>query len=243
MKLLFIRHADPDYENDALTEKGTREALLLAERIAKTHIDEYYVSPMGRAQLTAKPSLLKKGVSAVTYDWLQEFIPQIMRPDSTERTHICWDWLPQDWMAREHFFRYDEWWNDDILEAGKIREHAQYVWDELDHFLSEHGYERDKHYYRAVRPNNDTIAFFCHFGVTALMLSHLIGASPMVLWHGMCAAPTSVTTVYTEERRKGIASFRIAAFGDISHLHAADEPPAFSARFCECFDNADERHD
>lgn len=243
MKLLFIRHADPDYENDALTPKGVHEAELLAERIVKTPIDEYYVSPMGRAQLTAKPSLERLKKEAVTYDWLQEFIPQIVRPDSPERTHICWDWLPQDWTVREHFYRYDEWLNDDILEAGNIREHATYVWDKLDAFLSEHGYERDKHYYRAVRPNNDTIAFFCHFGVTALMLGHLIGASPMVLWHGFCAAPTSVTTVYTEERRQGIASFRVASFGDISHLYAADEPPAFSARFRECYMNEDERKD
>ena len=243
MKLLFIRHGDPDYENDALTEKGSKEAQLLAERIARTHIDEYYVSPMGRAQLTAKPSLERKGVEAITYDWLKEFGPRILRPDSPERTHVCWDWLPQDWMEREHFFKYDEWWDDDILGTGNVKKSAQHVWTEMDKFLAEHGYERDKHYYRAVRSNNDTIAFFCHFGVTTLILSHLIGASPMVLWHGLCAAPTSVTTVYTEERRRGIASFRIASFGDISHLYVADEPPAFSARFRECYDNEDERRD
>ena len=55
MKLLFIRHGDPDYETDSLTEKGRREASLLAKRIANTHIDECFVSPLGRAVLTAKP--------------------------------------------------------------------------------------------------------------------------------------------------------------------------------------------
>lgn len=243
MKLLFIRHGDPDYVNDSLTEKGMREAALLAERIAKTHIDEYFVSPLGRAQETARPCLERTGREAVTLDWLREFDPRIIRPDSPERTHVCWDWLPQDWTEREHFFRYDEWMDDETLNEGQVRESAQYVFDGMDSFLSTHGYERDKHYYRAVRPNNDTIAFFCHFGVTALILGHLIGASPMVLWHGFCAAPTSVTTVYTEERRPGIASFRIASYGDISHLYAADEPPAFSARFRECYMNEDERRD
>ena len=28
MKLLFIRHGDPDYEIDSLTEKGWKEALI-----------------------------------------------------------------------------------------------------------------------------------------------------------------------------------------------------------------------
>ena len=34
MKLLFIRHGDPDYEHDTPTEKGHREAALLAKKIA-----------------------------------------------------------------------------------------------------------------------------------------------------------------------------------------------------------------
>ena len=64
---------------------------------------------------------------------------------------------------------------------------------------------------------------------------HLLNVSPMVLWHGLCAAPTSVTTVVTEERQKGIAYFRMLAFGDTAHLYCKGEPPAFAARFCECF--------
>lgn len=64
----------------------------------------------------------------------------------------------------------------------------------------------------------------------------------MVLWHGTVAAPTAVTTLYTEERRRGKAAFRMAAFGDISHLYEAGEEPSFAARFCEIYENED-RHD
>ena len=32
MRILFIRHGDPDYANDTLTEKGRREASALAAR-------------------------------------------------------------------------------------------------------------------------------------------------------------------------------------------------------------------
>ena len=58
----------------------------------------------------------------------------------------------------------------------------------------------------------------------------------MILWPGFCAAPTSVTTVVTEERREGTASFRMLAFGDTSHLYAKGEEPAFAARFCETYE-------
>ena len=91
--------------------------------------------------------------------------------------------------------------------------------------------------------NNDTIIFFCHFGLECVLLSHLLNISPMVFWHGCVAAPSSVTTLTTEERRQGIAAFRMSSFGDISHLYANNEPPAFAARFCEAYGNKDQRHD
>jgi len=64
----------------------------------------------------------------------------------------------------------------------------------------------------------------------------------MPIWHGFCAQPSSVTTIVTEERREGIASFRILAFGDTSHLYVHDEEPSFAARFCECYSD-ETRHD
>ena len=53
MRLIIIRHGDPDYSVDSLTEKGWREAELLAERIAKLDVKAFYVSPLGRAKDTA----------------------------------------------------------------------------------------------------------------------------------------------------------------------------------------------
>lgn len=73
MRILFIRHGDPDYENDTLTEKGCREADLLAQRASSLRLGECCVSPLGRAQRTAQPCLEITGINATTLDWLQEF--------------------------------------------------------------------------------------------------------------------------------------------------------------------------
>lgn len=35
MRLILIRHAEPDYVRDSLTEKGWREAELLSERVSE----------------------------------------------------------------------------------------------------------------------------------------------------------------------------------------------------------------
>ncbi|MEI3412181.1 MAG: histidine phosphatase family protein [Blautia sp.] len=243
MKLLIVRHGDPDYDIDSLTEKGWKEAEYLSQKLCKLDVKAFYVSPLGRAKDTAAPTLKKMGRSAEVCDWLQEFPCRIWRPDVTKEKMIAWDWLPQDWMRDERFFQCDHWFENEALQEGHVKEEYDYVIREFDKLLAKHGYQREKRYYKAVEANNDTIILFCHFGLECVLLSHLLNISPMVLWHGACAAPSSVTTLVTEERREGIAAFRMSSFGDISHLYANAEPPAFAARFCETYKNEDQRHD
>ena len=71
MNLLIIRHGEPDYVHDDLTEAGKREAECLAERIAPMEVRDYFVSPLGRAKATAAPTLRKAGRTATEFDWLQ----------------------------------------------------------------------------------------------------------------------------------------------------------------------------
>lgn len=242
MKLVIVRHGDPDYSVDSLTEKGWREARLLAERIAGLEVKDFYVSPLGRARDTASLTLEKLGRTAVECDWLQEFPTRINRPDIQGRRSIAWDWLPEDWTADARYFDRKHWFETEIMQEAGVGEMYRYVTESFDALLAEHGYVREGELYRAERANRDTLVFFCHFGLECVLLSHLMHVSPMVLWHGTCAAPTSVTTVYTEERREGKVSFRVSSFGDTSHLYVAGEEPAFSARFCETFDCEEERH-
>lgn len=41
MNIYIIRHGDPDYEKDSLTEKGWREAELLSRRLCKIPAKAY----------------------------------------------------------------------------------------------------------------------------------------------------------------------------------------------------------
>lgn len=243
MRILIVRHGDPDYSIDSLTEIGWKEAGLLAERLAKTDMTEIYVSPLGRAQDTLRPTLEKTGRTAVTLEWLREFNPRINRPDVTHMRKLSWDWLPQDWTKYPEFFDREKWGTNPIFMEAGVKEEYDRVTGEFDKLLTKHGYVRDGEYYRVEKPNRDTIVLVCHFGLKCVLLSHLMNVSPMVLWQGMCAAPSSVTSIYTEERREGIASFRVSCFGDTSHLYAAGEEPSFAARFCETYDCMEERHD
>lgn len=241
MRLLIVRHADPDYSIDSLTEKGWREAEYLAERLAKENTAAYYVSPLGRAKATASLTLQKVGRTAEECDWLREFHAPVHKPNLPGAESIPWDWLPQDWLADERFLQPDAWQQPEVFCQSGIAAEYAHVTAGLDALLARHGYEREQtsRFYRPVRPNQQTVVLFCHFGVECVLLSHLLHSSPMVLWHGTCAAPSSVTILHTEERRPGAAVFRMAAFGDTSHLYLHNEPPAFSARFCEVYGNGD----
>lgn len=241
MKLLIVRHGDPNYVIDSLTETGWKEAELLSDRLSKLDVTKCYCSPLGRAKDTAAATLKKLGMEAEICPWLQEFLPRVNRPD--RENSVSWDWLPQDWTAYPDFFDKDRWMNHPAFLAAGVGEEANRVWQGLDELLARHGYRREGNLYRVEQANEDTIILFCHFGLESVLLAHLLNVSPMILWHGSCALTTSVTTLITEERREGYAYFRMNGFGDISHLYAAGQEPSFSARFCETFANQNQRHD
>ena len=234
MKILIVRHGEPDYAHDTLTEKGWKEAELLASRLSQLDIKDFYVSPLGRAKDTASLTLKKMGRKAKTCDWLKEFPSRIHRPDH-EGVDCAWDWMPEDWTTRPQFYDVEHWYEDSIMKEGQVKETYLNVTEQFDALLKEHGYVRKGNVYEVIHGNHDTIVLFCHFGVECVLLSRLLNVSPMILWHGFVAAPSSVTTICSEERKEGTASFRISAFGDTSHLYAGQEEPSFMARYCECY--------
>ena len=232
MRLLVIRHGDPDYEHDSLTPKGWREANLLADRLEKLTVCRFYCSPCGRARDTAKETLRRARREATICGWLREFPAQILDPE-TGKPRIPWDLMPEYWTARGDLYDKDRWYDDPLMRTGDVRERYREVAQGLDGVLAEHGYRRDGMIYRAERPNRDILVFFCHLGAEGVMLSHLLGISAPVLWHGTFIAPTSVTTIVTEERKRGIAAFRCRTIGDTSHLSRAGEPVSDSGLFPE----------
>ena len=259
MRLIFIRHADPDYENDDLTEKGKREAALLAPRIAAVkNIREIYVSPFGRAKATAKPSLELLDREAVIIPWLREFSYRVEDP-LTGRLHVPWDLPPEYYTKEPLFFDKDLWYTAPLYQTNpEIGENAPIVKKGFDDLMLSHGYDRlgDKPCYRVIKSTSDiipddergdfshechrtdddeTLLFFCHLGAELLLVAQLIGVSPVLLWQNVYIAPTAVT-VLNEERRYGdIAAFRIQFMGDTSHLTNGGEPVSYSGAFGPIF--------
>ena len=250
MRLLFIRHGDPDYVHDTLTEKGHREAALLAERAEALQLGKCFVSPLGRAQATAGYSMKKLGRTAKTLGWLQEFparidlnrapqlldaFPNARKEDGKYAPHIVWDIMPSYWGEFSDCMDPARWRECEISRNSDTVEIYDYVTGEFDKLLMEHGYIRDGRCYKVEKESTETLTFFYHFGITCVFLAHLWGISPFLLWHSLALAPTSVTEIVTEERQQGIACFRGLKIGDVSHLVLGGEPVSTAARFCEVY--------
>ena len=89
--------------------------------------------------------------------------------------------------------------------------------------------------YKVIKESKDTILFVCHLGIMNVLLSHLLNIPYIVLCQTFFCAPTGVTLLNSEEREKGIASFRCEVYGDTSHLKIKGIENSFSGRFCEVY--------
>lgn len=258
MRLIFVRHADPDYKNDSLTEKGWKEAKLLAERISKWHVTDFYTSPLGRAKATASCTLEKMNRTATELDWTREFSYYIDDP-VTGKHGVPWDLVPSFWTEDSLMMDKKRWVYANIFKQNpdipiKYRE----VCDHLDRFLAGYGYHRENNIYRmpekkevfiteTIAPGSlakcnavsheeePVIVIFCHLGAICIMLSHLLNIPFPLLVHGFFLPTTSLTILSTEERWSNEAYFRVQAMGDTAHLLCGGEPISSAGYFAESF--------
>ena len=228
MRLLIIRHGDPDYSIDSLTEKGWREAEYLSRRLVKEGITAAYRSPLGRAGDTAKPTLEKTGLSIETLPWLQEF-PLAVYPPFRPGGACPWE-MPSDyWTAIPGIMDRNLWRETDLFKDSGVPERYDWITHEFDALIERHGFVRKGEAYDALHGHEDdrqTIALFCHMGLGMLLINYILGASLPVTWHRLFLPTSSVTTCVMEKR--GDYVLRLASIGDTSHLYACGEPVSSS---------------
>ena len=239
MRILLIRHAEPDYTVDSLTPKGRVEAELLSRRLARYTVRDFYSSPLGRARDTAAFTLEKLGRTAEVLPWLQEFRGTSPDPETGGHRWIAWDVKPRIWSGSPGIMDYRRWMDAPIFDGGNVREVWQETTDGIDGLLGRYGYRKDGPVWRCDHNEEFTIALFCHFGISMAVVAYLTDISPMILWQRVLCMPSSVTEVVTEERIRGEVAFRVTKLGDLTHLEAAGENRSTAGLFPECFTGID----
>lgn len=209
MELYIIRHGDPDYANDTLTEKGWEQAKLLAERMALIKPTKIYASPRGRAKDTAKVTCEKLAMTYKVEEWTTESMDYMQYPPHKKGK------LPR--------CKWETSLNDGVENYKDFSdEDRYYTLDELpicsDDFLSRHGYARVGLAYKSKKPNDDKIAVFCHGGFGGAWISHLLSLPPAMGWLQFALQTTSVSKFLFENTDDNLTYPRCIYLNNIVHL-------------------------
>jgi len=258
MRIIFVRHGEPDYSCDSLTEKGFREAELLSKRASGWKIKDIYVSPFGRAQKTVEPTAKALGIEPQVMPWLREYSYKVINPVHGKES-VPWDFIPSQ-LDDPEITSIDGWVSaEPMCQNPRIAENYPVVKEELDKLIEKYGYERQGNYYIRkdgrerfmtgtmyndrfctidTYPEDDcepTIMVVCHFGVICLMVSYLLNIPFERMANGFFLPTSSVTILNTEERWGKEVSFRVQVMGDCTHLINAGEPVSNAGSFARTF--------
>ena len=80
MLLYIVRHGEPDYTTDTLTERGWEQAEAVGKRMFDAGIQHIYASPYGRARQTAEPACRLLGLPCQIEDWAHEVEDERLTP-------------------------------------------------------------------------------------------------------------------------------------------------------------------
>lgn len=221
MELVFIRHGQPAWSVDglsqvdpALTDLGHQQAERVAERLAAddTEITEIIVSPAIRAQQTAAPLVAATGIAPTTIDDIAE----IRMPDWTGTLEEEVQRIFADSRARPP----DEWW-EGLGDGESFRDFHNRITGAMSRILEERSIQPDPsghpHLWR-VQTDPSRIAVVAHGGTNAVALGWLLGLDPTPWeWERFILGHASIARVRAVSLAGGHV-FSLRAFNDQEHL-------------------------
>ncbi len=218
MRLIFIRHGDPDYKNDCLTPLGRTQAEHTAQRLQEEPIRRIFASPMGRTRETASFTAALHGLAIEPLDFMHEIdwgtVPGAETvPFGGHPWTLGFRFLTESSAEAAPEWREHPYFRDNICLGYYDRVAAGF-----DAFLEEFGLIRKGMLYEAKKPCEDTIALFAHGGSGAVMFAHVLGLSfPFVLTtmpYGVC----SVSVIDFAPQHGRLVIPRLELFNDMTHL-------------------------
>ncbi len=232
MLLYVIRHAEPIYEPDSLTEKGHLQAEALGKRLSVNGLDKIFSSPMNRALQTAKPICERLGIEPEILPWASEAEASKDFGFHDPENHGYWSWSfginPTRFKTDETLA--DNWYDAFPFNLSNAKAGYERISRESDAFTEKLGYKRCKNSYEILRPNDERVAVFCHYGFGTTWLSYLLDIHPVRFWSTFDINHSGVTVIEFANNENGFTVPRVLAFSDVSHFYGEGLPYEFTGR-------------
>lgn len=221
MLLYIIRHGDPIYETDSLTERGRLQAEAVGKRIAASGIDRIFSSPMGRAKMTAEPACRLLGLDYTVEEWTHEIEDERLTPypDGVLKSISK---LPVHTFRRDGNIDlpYDRAYECTAIDQTQMKQKVAYIEEEGRKFLERLGYREENGVYRILYPNEEKVALFCHSAFERAWLSTLLHIPLHLMWSCFQVTHSGVTVLEFKNHADGFTSPCCLCFSDMSHLYA-----------------------
>ncbi len=216
MNIFFIRHGDPDYDNDCLTEKGRDEGSLLAPRAERLNIDLFYSSPQGRAKETAS-FCMKKDTPLTIHNWLRELEWGDLKGNAYS---TAGPWVKTDnFLKNYHSYpEGDSWMTHPEIVNDRLVGDVKNRIEQFETFLEEMGYQREGQGYLVQTPSDKNIAFFCHGGITTALVSHMLNIPFWTYVAHFPMAMTGITKIALDGGKDEFITAKADFINDYHHL-------------------------
>ncbi len=215
MRIIFVRHGEPDYERDCLTAAGRQQAAAAAERLADEKISAIYSSPNGRALETAEYTARRLRLPVTQLDYMHEI--SWGGPDLPESGH---PWTLSDWLIdREDFdFSARDWRQHPYFAKNAALQYYSRIASNIDELMLCYGYQHEKGRFLCTGGRKETIALFSHGGSGACALSHLLSLPFPYVCSVLPYYFTSVTILNFPVQQGAYVHPRIELFNDAKHI-------------------------
>ena len=221
MLLYIVRHGDPDYKTDTLTERGKLQAEAVGKRIYDAKVDKIFSSPMGRARETADPACRLLGLEKNIEQWTHEIGDERLTPFPDGKmksiTYV------QNTYYRENGnidLPYDRAFECQGINESGMKEAVKFIEENGKDFLERLGYREENGIYRILRKNEEKVALFCHAAFTRAWLSVLLHIPLHIMWSSFQYTHTGVTVLDFRNNENGWTAPECLCFSDVSHLYA-----------------------
>ena len=216
MHLYLIRHADPIYDPDGLTEQGKKEAEALVKRLTDFGVNKIYSSNSIRSQETVRPTSEALKIPTTVFNWFHE--PSEIKIEQDGKPYCVWDIYGENVRNTSPLPNDQTWMERYPFDSPVIKKH----WDEFtancDDFIETLGYKREGNVYKIQNSNDDRVVISCHNGTVLYLISYLLNIPLPLVFTGFYAWPASITDIYFDERSPEIAVPRALHVSDVSHI-------------------------
>ena len=221
MILYIVRHGDPIYETDSLTERGKLQAEAVGKRMLAAGIDRIFSSPMGRAKETADPACRLLGLEKQIEPWAHEIEDERLTPfpDGVMKSIT----VVQNTYYLENGnidLPYERSYECPGINQSQMKKAVDYIEANGKEFLERLGYKEEGGVYRILRRNEEKVALFCHAAFARAWLSVLLHIPIHIMWSSFEYTHTGVTVVEFKNNENGITAPRCLCYSDMSHLYA-----------------------